>query len=181
MSINPTLTIIIPCYNEKKTIVNILDRIESVTNIDKEIIIVDDKSSDGSVDLINNYKFKSQNKKIFHEYNLGKGGAIKSAQKFVNGTYVIIQDADLEYHPEDYIILLNEIRSNKLKAVYGSRVLKSDVINKVQNFSHKIRIYGNMFLTKLSNLLNSQNLTDAHTCYKLFRSDIFKKINLKEK
>lgn len=165
---------------KKKTIVNILDRIESVTNIDKEIIIVDDKSSDGSVDLINNYKFKSQNKKIFHEYNLGKGGAIKSAQKFVNGTYVIIQDADLEYHPEDYIILLNEIRSNKLKAVYGSRVLKSDVINKVQNFSHKIRIYGNMFLTKLSNLLNSQNLTDAHTCYKLFRSDIFKKINLKE-
>ena len=180
MSISPTLTIIIPCYNEKKTIVSILDRVESVTNIDKEIIIVDDKSSDGSADLINNYIFKSPNKKIFHDQNLGKGGAIKSAQKFVNGAYVIIQDADLEYHPEDYNILLHEIRSNDLKVVYGSRVLKSDKIDKSQNFSHKIRVYGNMFLTKLSNFLNNQNLTDAHTCYKLFRSDIFKRIELEE-
>ena len=180
MSINPTLTIIIPCYNEKKTIVNILDRVESVTKIDKEIIIVDDKSTDGSAELINSYKFKSPNKKIFHGHNVGKGGAIKSAQKFINGTYVIIQDADLEYHPEDYLNLLNEIRSNNLDAVYGSRVLKSNEINNVQNFSHKIRIYANMFLTKLSNFLNNQNLTDAHTCYKLFRSDIFKKIELKE-
>ena len=180
MSINPTLTIIIPCYNEKKTIVNILDRVESVTKIDKEIIIVDDKSTDGSAELINSYKFKSPNKKIFHDHNIGKGGAIKSAQKFINGTYVIIQDADLEYHPEDYLNLLNEIRSNNLDAVYGSRVLKSNEINNVQNFSHKIRIYANMFLTKLSNFLNNQNLTDAHTCYKLFRSDIFKKIELKE-
>ena len=180
MSINPTLTIIIPCYNEKKTIINILDKVESVTNIAKEIIIVDDKSSDGSADLIKNYIFKSPNKKIFHDQNLGKGGAIKSAQKFVNGAYVIIQDSDLEYYPEDYNILLNEISLNNLKAVYGSRVLKSDKVDKLQNFSHKIRVYGNMFLTKLSNLLNHQNLTDAHTCYKLIRSDIFKKIDLKE-
>ena len=180
MSTNPTLTIIIPCYNEKKTIVKILDRIENITNIDKEILIVDDKSSDGSADLINSYKFKSPHKKIFHNINLGKGAAIKSAQEFINGRYVIIQDADLEYHPEDYAILLDEIRLNNLKAVYGSRVLRSDEIYKVQNFSHKIRVYGNLFLTKLSNYLNNQNLTDAHTCYKLFRSDIFKKIKLRE-
>ena len=181
MSIYPTLTIIIPCYNEKNTIIELFDKIENIKNINKEIIIVDDKSTDGSSDLIKNYNFKSSNKKIFHDKNLGKGGAIKSAQKFVNGKYVIIQDADLEYYPKDYYVLLDKIRSNKNnQAVYGSRVLKSNELNNTQNFSHKIRIYGNLFLTKLSNLFNNQNLTDAHTCYKMFRSDIFKKIKLQE-
>ncbi len=181
MSINPTLTIIIPCYNEKNTIVKLLDKIEEVKNIDKEIIVVDDKSTDGSIEIINNYKFKSIFKKIFHDKNLGKGGAIKSAQKFINGKYVIIQDADLEYFPKDYNILLNEIETSKENcAVYGSRVLKKNNVNNVQNFSHKIRVYGNKFLTILSNLLNNQNLTDAHTCYKMFNSNIFKKIKLEE-
>jgi dolichol-phosphate mannosyltransferase len=181
MSIYPTLTIIIPCYNEKNTIIELFDKIENIENISKEIIIVDDKSTDGSSDLIKNYNFKSSNKKIFHDKNLGKGGAIRSAQKFVNGKYVIIQDADLEYYPKDYYILLDKIRSNENnKVVYGSRVLKSNELNNIQNFSHKIRIYGNLFLTKLSNLLNNQNLTDAHTCYKMFRSEIFKKIKLQE-
>ena len=181
MSIIPTLTIIIPCYNEKNTIIKLLDKIEEIKNIDKEIIVVDDKSIDGSTDLIKNYKFQSKHKKIFHDKNLGKGGAIKSAQQLVNGKYVIIQDADLEYYPEDYNILLKEIESSdKNFVVYGSRVLKSDELNNVQDFSHKIRIYGNKFLTLLSNLLNNQNLTDAHTCYKMFESNIFKKIKLEE-
>ena len=181
MSIIPTLTIIIPCYNEKNTIIKLLDKIEEIKNIDKEIIVVDDKSIDGSTDLIKNYKFQSKHKKIFHDKNLGKGGAIKSAQNLVNGKYVIIQDADLEYYPEDYNILLKEIESSdKNFVVYGSRVLKSDELNNVQDFSHKIRIYGNKFLTLLSNLLNNQNLTDAHTCYKMFESNIFKKIKLEE-
>ena len=181
MSIYPTLTIIIPCYNEKNTIMELFDKIENIKNINKEIIIVDDKSTDGSSDLIRNYNFKSLNKKIFHDKNLGKGGAIRSAQRFVNGKYVIIQDADLEYYPKDYYVLLDKIRSNENnQAVYGSRVLKSNELINTQNFSHKIRIFGNLFLTKLSNLFNNQNLTDAHTCYKMFRSDIFKKIKLQE-
>lgn len=181
MSISPTLTIIIPCYNEKNTIIELLNKIENIKNITKEIIIVDDNSSDGSTELIRNYSFQCQNKKIFHEKNLGKGGAIRSAQKFINGKYVIIQDADLEYYPMDYHTLLKKITLNiNNKVVYGSRVLKNNELNNVQNFSHKIRIYGNLILTKLSNLLNNQNLTDAHTCYKMFRSDIFKKIKLQE-
>ena len=181
MSINPTLTIIIPCYNEKKTVIKLLDKIEKLKFIDKEIIIVDDKSNDGSTNLIKNYKFKSKNKKIFHEKNLGKGAAIKSAQKFVNGKFIIIQDADLEYFPEDYKILLEELEvNNKNNVVYGSRVLKSDELNNIQDFSHQIRIYGNRFLTKFSNLINKQNLTDAHTCYKMFKSEIFKSIKLEE-
>tara|TARA_B100000902_G_scaffold399465_1_gene470448 strand:- start:2976 stop:3710 length:735 start_codon:yes stop_codon:yes gene_type:complete len=181
MSIIPTLTIIIPCYNEKNTIIKLLDKIEEIKNIDKEIIVVDDKSIDGSTDLIKNYKFQSKHKKIFHDKNLGKGGAIKSAQQLVNGKYVIIQDADLEYYPEDYNILLKVIESSDTNfVVYGSRVLKSNELNNIQDFSHKIRIYGNKFLTLLSNLLNNQNLTDAHTCYKMFESNIFKKIKLEE-
>jgi dolichol-phosphate mannosyltransferase len=181
MSIKPTLTIIIPCYNEKKTVIKLLDKIEKLNYIDKEIIIVDDKSNDGSIDLIKNYKFQSKNKKIFHEKNLGKGAAIKSAQKFVNGKFTIIQDADLEYFPEDYKILLEEIElNNKINVVYGSRVLKSNELNNIQDFSHQIRIYGNKVLTFISNFLNDQNLTDAHTCYKMFKSDIFKKIKLEQ-
>ena len=153
---------------------------ENITDIHKEILIVYDNSSDGSKNLIKSYKFKSNNKKIFHNRNQGKGGAIRSAQKFINGKYVIIQDADLEYCPKDYSILLNQIEKNNFDVVYGSRVLRGNKLNNVQNFSHKIRIYGNFILTYLSNLLNKQNLTDAHTCYKLFRSDIFKKIKLDE-
>ena len=123
---------------------------------------------------------KKINKIIYHDINKGKGGAIKSAQKYVQGKYVIIQDADLEYNPKDYYILLREIEKNNLDAVYGSRVLKLDKFDNVQNFSHRIRIYGNIFLTFVSNLINDQNLTDAHTCYKLFKTEIFKKINLCE-
>ena len=181
MSINPTLTIIIPCYNEKNTIISLLNKIEEIKNINKEIIIVDDNSTDGSTDLIKNYKFSSNHKKIFHKKNLGKGGAIKSAKKYIAGEYIIIQDADLEYFPEDYNVLLNEIEKDKNNfVVYGSRVLKRNDLINVQDFSHQIRIYGNRFLTKFSNLINKQNLTDAHTCYKMFKSEIFKSIKLEE-
>ena len=112
---------------------------------------------------------------------MGKGAAIKSAQKFIDGEYVIIQDADLEYDPNDLYGLLDEIEKNKSKVVYGSRVLNNPLNKKSQNFSHSLRITGNIFLTKLSNLLNKQKLTDAHTCYKIFESKLFKSIELQEK
>ena len=176
--IKPELTIIIPVFNEKKTLPTLLAKILSI-QLSKQIIIVDDKSTDGTPKVISKYK-KKIHKIIYHKKNKGKGGAIISAQKFIKGKYVIIQDADLEYDPKDYLKLLDKIKKNSLDVVYGSRVLKKNKIKNIQNFSHRIRIYGNIFLTHISNLINKQNLTDAHTCYKLFRSKIFKKINLKE-
>ncbi len=173
------LTVIIPAFNEKKTIEILLSQIFEI-NISKQIIIVDDCSTDGTRNILKKYENKI-NKLIFHDKNLGKGAAIQSAQDFIDGDYVIIQDADLEYDPRDYTILLDEIIKNNLEAVYGSRVLKSSKFKNVQNFSHRVRIFGNIFLTFLSNIINNQNLTDAHTCYKMFKSEVFKSIKLKEK
>ena len=174
------LTIIIPVYNEINTINILLKKVIEV-GIDKQIIVVDDFSSDGTREIIiKNFENKID-KLILHEKNLGKGAAIISAKKYINGDFVIIQDADLEYDPNQYILFLNELKKKKIDALYGSRVLKKKKFNNIQNFSHKIRIWGNIFLTSVSNLINRQNLTDAHTCYKMVRADIFKSIPLKEK
>ena len=172
------LTIIIPAYNEINTIQEIIDKIFNI-KINKQIILVDDYSSDGTKEVIKRNKNKID-KIIFHDFNKGKGAAIKSAQEFVHGEYVVIQDADLEYDPEDLINLLFEMENKRLKVVYGSRVLNNIQNKKSQNFSHGIRIVGNIFLTKLSNLINKQKLTDAHTCYKMFESNLFKSIKLEE-
>ena len=171
------LSIIIPCYNEKQTIEKIVSKILKV-NIKKEIIIVDDCSNDGTVNIIKTIN-NSNIKKIFHKKNLGKGAAIKTAKKHISGDIILIQDADLEYFPSDYIRLLNPIISKKSKVVYGSRVLGRSQNNN-SKFTSNIRILGNYLLTKLSNFINNQNLTDAHTCYKVFDKKIFKKITLKE-
>ncbi len=174
------LTIIIPVYNEINTINILLKKVIEV-GIDKQIIVVDDFSSDGTREIIiKNFENKID-KLILHEKNLGKGAAIISAKKYINGDFVIIQDADLEYDPDQYILFLNELKKKKIDALYGSRVLKKKKFHNIQNFSHKIRIWGNIFLTSVSNLINRQNLTDAHTCYKMVRADIFKSIPLKEK
>ena len=174
------ITIIIPVYNEIKSIKVLLNKVLK-QNIDKQIIVIDDYSKDGSrEEILTNFRDRVD-KIILHEKNLGKGAAIKSAQKFVDGDYVIIQDGDLEYDPNQYQIFVNEAKLNNHKAIYGSRVLKKDKFISVQNFSHKVRIWGNIFLTFLSNKINNQNLTDAHTCYKMFESNIFKSLNLKEK
>tara|TARA_B100000927_G_scaffold287452_1_gene280407 strand:- start:222 stop:923 length:702 start_codon:yes stop_codon:yes gene_type:complete len=172
------LTIIIPAYNEIHTIQRIINEVNDL-KISKQIIIVDDYSIDGTREII----LKNENKIdkiILHQRNIGKGAAIKSAQQYVSGEYVIIQDADLEYNPKDIYTLLNKIEIEKVKAIYGSRVLNNEINKKAQNFSHSIRIAGNIFLTKLSNLINNQKLTDAHTCYKLFDSNLFKSIKLQE-
>jgi len=174
------LTIIIPVYNEIKFINSLLNIVLN-TKVKKQIIVVDDCSNDGTREvIIENFKDKID-KFIIHEKNQGKGAAIISAQKYINGDYVIIQDADLEYDPNQYEIFIDEIKKNNFKALYGSRVLKKDKYYNVQNFSHKIRIWGNVFLTFVSNKINKQNLTDAHTCYKMIDSEIFKSLILKEK
>ena len=176
----PYLTIIIPCFNEKKTIQVLVDKVLKVKFIRKQIILVDDKSRDGTRELIKKKLLTKVNKVIFHKKNLGKGACIKSAQKYIKGNIVIIQDADLEYNPNDYHKLIKLILINKCKIVYGSRTLKKNFYDDLENFSHWVRIFGNYILTKFSNLINKQDLTDAHTCYKVFEATLFKKILLKE-
>ena len=174
------LTIIIPAFNEINTIEEIITRVNKIDFIPIEIILVDDHSTDGSRDLIKKKLYKKVTRVIYQSKNLGKGFAIKAAQKFVNGDIVIIQDADLEYNPKDYEKMVRLIIDNKAEVVYGSRVLGKNRYTS-NNFTSVFRIFGNHILTIISNIINKQNLTDAHTCYKLFKSDIFKKINLEEK
>ena len=174
------LSVIIPCYNEKKTIKKIIDKI-FIQKINLEIILVDDGSDDGTVNVIKNYKRDSRIKIVFHLKNKGKGAAIKSAVKFISGDLVLIQDADLEYNPKDYKKILDKFKEDKnVKAVYGSRALNNSNYQGKITLMRIIRIIANRILTLFSNFINSQHLTDAHTCYKSFRAEIFKKINLKE-
>ena len=174
-----SLSIIIPVFNEYKTLKKILNKTLKL-KIKKQIIVIDDGSTDGSSNILKKYK-KKIDKIILHQKNCGKGSAIISAKKYINCKYVIIQDADLEYDPVDILKIFNYAYKNKLHVLYGSRVLNKNKFQNTENFTHLIRIWGNSFLTFVSNIINNQKLTDAHTCYKLFRSDLFKKINLKEK
>ena len=142
------------------------------------MIVVNDGSTDNSKKLLN--KFSNKKIRIInHTKNLGKGAAIKSAQKHIKGTHVIIQDADLEYEPNDYKNLLRPFKKKYISVVYGSRVLKKKRY-KLKSFSSFDRIFYNHILTILSNIINGQRLTDAHTCYKVFKSDIFRSIILEE-
>ena len=173
------LTIIIPAYNETRTISKLLTKIFNL-NIKKQDIVIDDNSSDDNKDKILKFK-KKIDKIIFNKKNLEKYYSIKSAQKFVKGDYVIIQDADLEYNPKDILIMLKKIESNnKIDVLYGSRVLKKKRYQS-KDFLSLDRVFFNHALTIFSNLINFQNLSDAHTCYKLVRTKIFKKIKLEEK
>ena len=172
------LSIIIPVYNEIKTIEKLIKKVLKL-NISTQIIVVDDASNDGSKKVIKKFKNKLD-KIIIHKKNLGKGAAIKSGQKYVKGKYVGIQDADLEYDPQDLKKLVKLLEKKKIQVVYGSRVLKKNKFKNTQNFTHVVRIWGNIFLTKVTNYINKQKLTDAHTCYKVLDSSIFKKIKLEE-
>ena len=176
---NTKVSVIIPCYNEKATISKIITKVSKV-NINIEIIVVDDNSDDGSKKKIKNLKNKLIIKKIFHKKNLGKGACIRSATKFVSGDIVLIQDADLEYNPNDYYKLLKPFKSKNINVVYGSRVLNKKRFSLKASFSVNFRVFANLCLTLFSNIVNFQNLTDAHTCYKLVRSKLFKKLDLKE-
>lgn len=175
------LSIIIPCYNESATVLEIVNKILNLKyNIEREIILVDDFSDDGTKEIIRqNFLNHKDIRVIFHDKNSGKGAAIKTAKKFVSGDIIIIQDADLEYDPNDYKKLIEPIINNETKVVYGSRVLNQNRYS-ARGFTSKLRVFGNHVLTVISNILNKQKLTDAHTCYKVFSREVFDKINLEE-
>ncbi len=168
------LSIVIPVFNEINTIQKILARIQKV-EWDKEIIIVDDGSTDGTRECIQE-KIQPQEifKVAYHDRNLGKGAALKTGFDLVAGDIVIIQDADLEYDPRDYEQLLEPILDGRADVVYGSRFLGGP--HRVLLFWHYV---GNRILTLLSNMFNNINLTDMETCYKVFRKEVLDGLNLK--
>ena len=170
------LTIIIPCFNEVNTIRQIIDKIIETNNYEKEIIVIDDFSTDGSRQILLEIEKVSISKLILNEKNYGKGYCIKKGIEEATGDIVIIQDADLEYDPSDYKKLIEPIHKNQADVVYGSRFIGSEE-KRVLYYWHTL---GNKFLTTLSNMFTNINLTDMECCYKAFKTEIIKKIDLKE-
>ncbi|UOG41039.1 glycosyltransferase family 2 protein [Leptospira noguchii] len=171
------VSIVIPCYNEKNTIRNILETVKKVPIKNKEIILVDDCSKDGTRDLLQSPAFKKlANQIIFHEVNQGKGAALRTGFKAATGDIVIVQDADLEYDPFEIPEVIDPIYKGKADVVFGSRFLGGRP-HRVVYYWHRL---GNMVLTTLSNMFTNINLTDMETCYKAFRREIIQSIDIKE-
>ena len=168
------LSVVIPVYNEKNTIHKIIKRVQKV-QIDKEIIIVDDYSTDGTRDSLQELDAENINV-FFHDQNQGKGAALRTGFQHVTGDIVVIQDADLEYDPEEYHLLIKPILDDRADVVYGSRFL-TGAERRVLFFWHSM---GNKFLTFLSNMVTDLNLTDMETCYKMFKVELLKKITIEQ-
>lgn len=170
------LSVIIPCYNEVHTIDKIVEAVRRSPYKDKEVIIVDDYSTDGTREKLRGEVEPSVDKVVYHHANQGKGAALRTGIKEATGDMVIIQDADLEYDPIEYPRLVAPILEGKADVVYGSRFMGNEP-HRVLYFWHRV---GNMALTLLSNMFTNLNLTDMETCYKVFRRDIIQSITIEE-
>ncbi|HIJ36085.1 MAG TPA: glycosyltransferase family 2 protein [Deltaproteobacteria bacterium] len=170
------LSVIIPCYNEKATLAELIALVRKSPVRDVEIILVDDCSTDGTTELIRNHIEKDVDRVIYHESNMGKGAAIRSGLKYITGDVAIIQDADLEYDPMEYPKLLTPILDGKADVVYGSRFL-GDGPHRVHLFWHYV---GNRLLTLLSNMFTNLNLSDMETCYKMMKAEIVRQIVIEQ-
>ena len=171
---NLKLSIIVPVFNEVGTISEILARVRAI-DISKEIIVVDDCSTDGTRDVLAGEAEQPDTRVFYHQRNLGKGGAVKTGLENISGDIVIIQDADLEYDPRDYHVLLKPILEGRANAVYGSRFLGE---HKAMYFWHSM---GNKLLTLVTNVLYDTTLTDMETCYKVFTADIAHSLNIRQR
>ncbi|OGZ34355.1 MAG: glycosyl transferase [Candidatus Portnoybacteria bacterium RBG_19FT_COMBO_36_7] len=170
------LSIIVPVYNEEKTVSQIIEKLERVDfGIEKEIIIVDDFSTDGTRDILKNYEGKY--KIVYHDKNYGKGRALRNGFKQASGNWLVVQDADLEYDPNDLKDLLEKTKEPGVVVVYGSRRLHHNYFEARK--SGHIFALGGIFLTWLANLLYGTEITDEPTCYKMFRTDLLPELNLK--
>lgn len=170
------LSVVIPCYNEKNTIISLITAVRGADTIDKEVIVVDDGSTDGTRDILASSAKPLVDKVIYHSRNLGKGACLRTGIAEASGDFVIIQDADLEYDPKDYEKLLKPFFEYNADVVYGSRFVGGEC-HRVLYFWHYV---GNKTLTLLSGVCTNLNLTDMECCYKAFRREIIKQVTIQE-
>ena len=173
----PTVSILMPVYNEAGTIKEIIARVHAITipGASKELIIVDDGSTDGTRELLQEMPVTETQKIYFHAHNMGKGAALRTGLTYATGDIILIQDADLEYDPGEYPELLKPILEGRADVVYGSRMTGA----KVRRDFHFLHFVGNKFLTLLTNILYNTILTNMETCYKVFRADVIKNVQIK--
>lgn len=170
------LTVVIPVYNERETLEQLLDKVIEAPIPDKEIIVIDDFSTDGTRELLQERLHEKCAKVLYHPVNMGKGAALRTGFSHAQGDVVVIQDADMEYDPQEYPKLMAPIDAGKADVVYGSRFSGGEA-HRVVYYWHMM---GNKFLTQLSNMFTNINLTDMETCYKMFRREIIQSIEIRE-